>query len=91
MYHLTRAADQVIHALIPGSGNRNNRNPQTISNALYIDLPAVRRHYVHHIERENHRNIQIQKLQRQIEVAFYIGGIDDIYNSIRSFFNQEIW
>ena len=47
-----------------------------------VDGAAIGRDLVHHVKSDDHRSIEFHKLEREVEVALDIGGIDDIDHRI---------
>ena len=43
-----------------------------------VDGAAIGRDLVHHVEGDDHRSIELHKLEREVEVALDIGGVDDV-------------
>ena len=84
------AFDQILNALVLRRGDGNDRNAEFIGHFLHIDGAAVAAHFVHHVERQHHRDLHFKKLQRQIEVALDIRGVDDIDDAIRLLIQDKI-
>ena len=71
-------ADQLVDALVSGSGNRNDGDAEEGLHAVDINGAVVGLDLIHHVERNDHRNIHLQKLHGKIEVSLDVGGIDDV-------------
>ena len=84
------AFDQILNALVLRRGDGNDRNAEFIGHFLHIDGAAVAAHFVHHVERQHHRDLHFKKLQRQIEVALDIRGVDDIDDAVRLLIQDKI-
>ena len=60
-------------------GYRNHRNPsQHLRQAVQVDLHPPLLHDVHHIERQDDRLSQLQKLERQIQVSLQAGSVHHV-------------
>ena len=64
--NMDRMLHQLVHALIFCRRNRDNGHPEQRLHAVYIDRPVISDHLIHHVQRDQHRNIHLQKLHRQI-------------------------
>ena len=69
---------------------RNNGYAERVAHFLNVYASAVFAHFVHHVEGENGGNFKFEKLKREIEVALYIGCVDDVYYSVGFFVYYEI-
>ena len=83
--HLAGAVDQLGHALILQRTDGNDGNAQLAAHLIDINRTAARAYLIHHVQRQHHRYIQLQKLHGEVQVAFNIGGIGDIDDAIRLF------
>ena len=72
---------QLVDAFPFRGGNGHHGNSELRSSALISIVPPLA-HFVHHIERQHHGNIQVNELQRQIEVALYVCRVDDVDDSV---------
>ena len=45
-------------------GDRDHRNAQHLRETVQIDLHAAFFHHIHHVQRQDHRLSQLQKLKR---------------------------
>ena len=52
--------DQLINALITGSGDRYYRNSQHVFHHVDVDRTSVTGHFIHHVESHDHRNLHLQ-------------------------------
>ena len=75
---MKRMGNKLVDALVLGGGNRNDRNTEHGFHFVDADRAAVLAHLVHHIQRENHGDIQLHELHGQVEVALDVGGVDDV-------------
>jgi len=81
---------QLRHALGLDGADGHDRDAQRLGEPLHIHGSAVDAHLVHHVERHDHGQAQFQQLQRQIEVAFEIGGVHDVENPVGMAVQQKI-
>ena len=75
--------NQILDSLVLGSADGHHRNAQRFLHGLCINGTAVSPHLVHHIKGNHHGNMQLQKLERQIQVSFNVGGVHNIDNPVR--------
>ena len=54
------------------------------------DSAAIMTHLVHHVECQYHRHAKLHQLHGEVEVTFYIVGIDNIDNRLGFFFKYEL-
>ena len=78
--------DQLVNALVFAGRDRDHRHAQLFLQFIDLDRPAVRPDFVHHIEGDHHRDIQLNQLHTQIKVALDIGCIHDVDNPVRFIF-----
>ena len=45
-------------------GDRDHRNAQHLRETVQIDLHAAFFHHIHHVQRQNQRNVQLHELHR---------------------------
>ena len=80
--HMQSVIHQLADTLVAGSANGDNRHAQQALEQVDVHGAAVGRHLVHHVERDDHGAVELHKLQRQVEVALDIGGIDDVDDGV---------
>ena len=73
---------QLADALVAGSANGDNRHAQQALEQVDVYGATVGGHLVHHVERDDHGAIELHKLQRQVQIALDVGGVDDIDDGI---------
>ena len=88
--HMDRMSYQLIDAFIFGSGDRDYRHTEHRFHAVDIDGASVSVHLVHHVKRDDHRYIHLQKLHGQIQVSFDVGRVDDVDDALRLFIDDKI-
>ena len=74
--------DEFLNAFISGGRNRNDRNSKGRFQFINLNRSAVGVDLVHHIQRQNHRNIKLNELQRQVHIAFNIGRVHNVDNAL---------
>ena len=83
------AVNQFRNALPLECADRHNGNPEFPTHFFDINGTAVGTHLVHHIQCEYHRNVQLEQLHGQIQVALNVGSVRDIDDTIR-FLVQDV-
>ena len=81
--YLYGAAQKLAHALAGVGGDGDNRHGQRILHRLDVNATTAAGELVHHVEGNDHRNIQFDELQRKIQAAFDISGVNDVDNGVR--------
>ena len=87
---MLRRMDQNVKACPFSRRNRNHRDSEHLRKTMKVDLHASFFHNIHHIQCQDHRLAQLQKLQRQIKISLDIGCIYDIDNAIWLFIQNKI-
>jgi len=88
--HVQSVLHQLADALVAGSANGDNGHAQQALEQVDIDGAAVGRHLVHHVERNDHGTVELHELQRQIQVALDVGGVDDVDDGIGMLVEDEL-
>ena len=88
--HMKGVVYQLIHALILGGGNGNDRNAQHGLHLVDAHRAAVAAHLVHHVQRQHHGDVQLHELHGQVEVALDVGGIHDVDDAGGLFADDEL-
>ena len=88
--HMNRVPYKLVHTLVFNRRNGDHRNAQEAFHSINVDRTAVACHLIHHVERNHHRNIHLQKLHRQIEISLDIIGIDDVDNCAGFFIQNKV-
>ncbi len=81
--NLLDSGNQIFNALIFHRTDGNHRDTQRLLHFGNVNRSAVSPHFIHHIKRQHHRNMQFQELEGKIQISFNIGGIHDIDDSVR--------
>ena len=77
--HFGKFAD----ALVLAGGNRHDGHAEFFRQFFDVNAGAVQPHFVHHVERHDKRYLHFQQLYGQIQVAFEICGVDNVYYTVR--------
>ena len=62
--HVQCVLDQLVNALILGGGNWHNRHTEQLLQLVDHDGAAVGADLIHHVQRQNQRNVQLHELHR---------------------------
>ena len=73
---------QIFNSLVFAGRDGNAGNPKFPGKLIDIDAAAIGAHFIHHVKSQNHGDIQLKKLQSEVEVALDICGIDDVDDGI---------
>ena len=90
MRDMQRMGHQLIDTGIFRRRDRHNRHAQHRFHRVDVHGAAVFGHLVHHVERDDHREMHFQKLHREVQVALDIRGIDDIHDRVRVLVHDEV-
>ena len=88
--HMYCMLDQFFDSFILCSRNWNDRNPQCFFHLIDQHRTSVISDFIHHIQCQNHRNIQFHQLHGQIKITFNIRCIYDIDNSLWMLIQHKI-
>ena len=72
------------------SGNLNDLAAERLAQCVGVDLVAVLIYDVHHVDRNNDRNTELNELGGQVEVALKVRTIDNIKDGFRSLLNEVV-
>ena len=81
---------QLGRALALERGGFDDRYAQLGGQLFGIDRVAALGDNIHHVERDDDRNADLEQLGRQIQIAFDVGSIHQVDNDVRLFVDQEI-
>ena len=73
IYHFIR---KLGNTLVLCGAYRDYGNAETLAEFFNVNRAAVRSYLVHHIERHDHRQVKLQKLQRQIKISLNIRSVN---------------
>ena len=82
--------DQLVDALILRRGDRHDRHAEQLLHHVDIYAAAVCGQLIHHIERNDRRDVHFEELHCQIEIALDIRDIDDVDDRMRLFLQNKI-
>ena len=68
--------DKFVHAFVLRCGYGHHGYAEQPFHIVHTHGAAVALNFIHHIERQHHGDVQLQQLHGQIEVPFYIAGVD---------------
>ena len=61
-----------------GRGDGHHGDAEHPLEPVDVDRAAVGRDLVHHVRREDHGPVEFHELEREVEVALDVGGVDDV-------------
>ena len=88
--HMDGVVHQLVHALVLGGGDGDDRDAQHRLHLVDAHRAAVAAHLVHHVQRQHHGDVQLHQLHRQVKVALDVGGIHDIDDAGGLFADDEL-
>ena len=80
--HMDGMIHQLADALALQSGDWHHRDPQPLFQFVDQHGTAVLPDFIHHVQSQNHRNVQLHQLHGQIEVALNVGGIHNVDDAL---------
>ena len=83
--HMNGMTDQLGDALIFRRGNGNHGNAQHLLHLIDADRTAVLPDFVHHIQGNDHGDIQLHQLHGKIHIPLNIGSIHNVDDPFRLF------
>ena len=84
------AVDKLGHALALHGADGHDRYADETAELLHIDRAAVCVDLVHHVERDDRRHTQFEKLERKVEVALDIRRVDYIDDAVGLLVDDEV-
>ena len=87
--HMDGVLHQLFNAFILKRRDGDDRNAQHLLHLVDTDGTAVFPHLVHHIERQNHGNVQLHELHGEVEIALNVGGVHNVDDAPRLFIQQK--
>ena len=88
--HMDGVVYQLVHALVLGGRDGDDRDAQHRLHLVDAHRAAVAAHFVHHVQRQHHGDIQLHQLHGQVEVALDVGGIHDVDDAGGLFADDEL-
>ena len=80
--NLTYGGQQIVNADMFVGLSRNHGNVKLPRELLQIDLHPLSIRQVHHVQGDDDRNLQIQKLTQQIQIPLEIAGVQNAYHTV---------
>ena len=71
-------------------GDLDDGNAEAFLEFFLVDLIAVLLYRVHHVERDDHRNVDFHNLSCQIQVTLEVGCVDDVDDAVGLFVEYVI-
>ena len=81
--HMDGMVDQLGNAFVLGSRDRNDRHAKHLLHLVNQNRAAILPNLVHHVQRDDHRNIQLHQLHRQVQVPFNVCRVHDVDDALR--------
>ena len=88
--HMDGVVHQLVHALVLGSRDGNDRDAQQRLHLVDAHRAAVAPDLVHHVQRQHHGGVQLHQLHGQIQVALNVGGVHDVDDAGGLFADDEL-
>ena len=85
-----RAFDQLVHAFVLRRADRHDGDAEFFGEFFDLDGAAVLPHLVHHVESEDGRQSDLQKLEGQIEIPLHVRRIDDVDDPVGVSLQEEV-
>ena len=82
--------DELFDALALHRADGHDGDSQARFQLVDQHRPSVRGHFIHHVQRQHHGDVQFQKLHGQVHVAFDVGGIDDVDDGVGGAVQQKL-
>ena len=83
-------AHQFVDALALPGADSHHRHAQSLFQPGQINGISACAQRVHHVQRQHDRHAQLQQLQRQVQIAFQIGGVHNVDDHVRLIPDDEI-
>ena len=81
---------QLVDTFVLRCRDGDDRNTELVLHLVDEDGTAVASYFVHHVQRDDHRNIELHELHGQVEVTLDICCIDDVDDAARLFVKDEL-
>ena len=78
-----RVVNQLVDPFVQGRGNRHHRDPEHFFHPVDVHRTAVAPHFVHHVQRQHHRHVQLHELKSQVQIALQIRCVGDVDDALR--------
>ena len=88
--HMKGVGHQLVDTFVFRGGDGNHRDPQHFLHLVDTDGSAVFPHLVHHVQGQDHGNIQLHQLHGKVQVTLDIRSVHNIYDSSGMFVQDEV-
>ena len=88
--HVQGMIHQLADTLVAGSTNGNNGHAQQTLEQVDVHGTAVGGHLVHHVERDDHRTVELHELQCQVQITLDVGSVNDVDDGVRTLVEDEL-
>ena len=88
--NMQRVFHEFVDTLILCGGDRYYRHPKSSLHPVNINAAAVCSDLIHHIERDDHRSVHLQKLHRKIQISLDICSVNDVDDRFRLFRHHKV-
>ena len=90
MGDVKRVPHQLVDALVPRGGYRDDGDPQQGLHLVDVDGAAVPADLVHHVQRNHHGDVHFQELYRQVQVPLNVRRIHNVDDGAGFFVQNEV-
>ena len=82
--HLDDGVEKLIDTFARTAYGRNDWSAEKAAELFNIKFVATCPEFIKHVQSYNHRNVHVEQLGGQVQVAFQIGGVNHIDDYIGS-------
>ena len=86
---MDRMVNEFFDTLTFDCRDRNHRHTENVFHLVDPDRSAISFKFVHHVERENHRHVELHELHSKIKIPLDIRRVHDIYDRGRLLIQDE--
>ena len=87
--HVEQMVYELVYAFVLRRRYRHDGDAELIFQAVDEYCTAITSHLIHHVERDDHRHVQLYELHCEQQVALYVRRVYDIYETLRLFVQYE--
>ena len=80
--HVDGVLHQLVYALVLGGRDGHHRHAQEGLQGVHVHGAAVLSDLIHHVEGDDHGNVQLHELRGEVEVALDVGGVNNVDDRI---------
>ena len=80
--HVDGVLHQLVYALVLGGRDGHHRHAQEGLQGVHVHGAAVLSDLVHHVECDDHGNVQLHELRGEVEVALDVGSVNNVDDRI---------